>query len=84
MHGINRYLIIVQHSQGFIQEGGETWEILPNLSSPPKILTCCHDLVMYNIILSHETNGFQQHTKAFEIALLADACTPSPPTKNPV
>ena len=31
---------------------GGTWEIPPpNLSSPPKILTCCHDLVMHNIIL---------------------------------
>ena len=38
--------------QGFIQGVG-TWENLPKPEFPhPKILTCCHDLVMYNIILS--------------------------------
>ena len=45
-------------------------------------------LVMYNVILSElnhldfsswKTNAFQQHTKAFEIALLADARVPPPP-----
>ena len=63
---------------------------------PPKVLTC-HDLVIYNIILPElnllvfslihlmKNKRIQQQTKAFEIALLADACTPPPPLqKNPV
>ena len=48
MIGAN-YSIYSVHVQGFIQGGGEPGK--PEFP-PPKILTCCHDLAMYNIILS--------------------------------
>ena len=38
--------------QGFIWGGGDLGNPPLTRVSPPKILTCCHDLVMYNIILS--------------------------------
>ena len=77
--------------------GVETWEIPPNLSIPPKILTCCHDLVMYNVILSvlnclvvssihlMKTNTFQQHKSVWDSTTCrCSRFAPSSLWKNPV
>ena len=39
--------------------GGKPGKSPPNLSSlPPKILTCCHDLIMYNVHHSFRAQPF--------------------------